>query len=394
MNSVNWTDLKVALEEPDGYRVSIYLSPLMGSDARQNPAQLKALLRGAGDRLRALGVSRSDVEALLAPAMELIEPAATWGKLGRGMAVLLSHNGARIWQLPIECDERCDVGKNFYVLPLIESLAGDIAYFVLAVSQNQVRLLRGTRSEMEEVAVPGLPADRETAVLLEDTERTLHAHVGRAQVPGRGDLMYHGHGGAPDAAKDEIEQYLRAIARAVAKFMVGKADPLLFAGVDYLFPIYEQANTYPHLLPTPITGNPELWSPEELRERAWPLVEPLVQARRDAARTKYGNMTSQDRTATGFEDVLQAAQAGAVETLFIDPNITRRGTFDPDTFAIRVGDSTDADREDLINLAAVLVLRSCGAVDLSSADDIPGGSEISAVLRYPFAVPSGIGHDQ
>ena len=265
-----------------GRRVSgVYLLVAIdGRRARQNSAQLKTLLRSADDQLRAYGVSRSDVQALLAPAKELIEPAASWGKLGRGMAVLLSQNSVRIWQLPIQCDERCEVGTNFYVLPLVESLTTDIAYFLLAVSQNQVRLLRNTRSETEDVAVPDLPADRETAVLLEDTEQTLNAHVGRTQVPGRGDLMYHGHGGAPDAAKDEIEQYLRAIERVVAQFMAGKTEPLLFAGVDYLFPIYEQANTYPHLVPTPITGNPELWSPKELRERAWPLVEPLVQ--RDA----------------------------------------------------------------------------------------------------------------
>jgi hypothetical protein len=392
MNSVNWTDLRSALEEPDGYRVSIYLSPLTGAETRQNPAQLKNLLRQADEQLRALGVRRSDVEALLAPAMELIAPAATWGKLGPGMAVLLSHHGARMWQLSIACEERCEVGKNFYILPVIKSLAGEIAYFVLAVSQNQVRLMRGTLGEMEEVAVPALPADRETAVLLEDAQRTLHAHVGRAQVPGRGDLMYHGHGGAPDATKDEIVQYLRAIERAVAQFMVGRTEPLLFAGVDYLFPMYKQVNTYSHLLPTPITGNPELWSPQELRERAWPFVEPLVEARGDAAHAKYGDMIPQGRTAAGLEDVLSAAQAGAIETLFIDPSVTRRGTLDPETFAVRVDESADADSEDLINLAAVLVLRSSGGVELSSADDVPGGDVISAVLRYPFAVPSGAGH--
>ena len=104
-------------------------------------------------------------------------------------------------------------------------------------------------------------------------------------------------------------------------------------------------------------------------------------------------MTSQGRTATGLEDVLPAAQAGAIETLFIDPNVTRCGTVDPETFAVRIGDSADADSQDLVNLATVLVLRASGTIELSSSDELPGEGEISAVLRYPFAVPSGIGHD-
>jgi hypothetical protein len=391
MKSIRWPELTGILEEREGHLVSIYLSPLLGAESRQNSVQLEGLVRTAERRLQELGVPRSGIESLLAPAMALIEPAAEWGELGRGMAVLLSQSGARIWQLPIACHERCEVGKTFYILPLIEWLASEMDYYVLAVSQNQVRLLQGTGSEMEEVAVPGLPADRETALLVEDSERTLHAHVGRPQVPGRGDLLYHGHGGAPDVAKDEIEQYLRAIERAVAQFLVGRTEPLVFAGVDYLFPIYRRANTYSYLLPTPITGNPELWSPKELSDRSWPLVEPLVQARRDEVRTKYGDMISQGRTATGLEDVLPAAQAGAIDTLFIDPSVTRRGTFDSDAFAVRIDDSEGADSEDLINLAAVLVLRSSGAVELSSSDDIPGGDEASAVLRYPFTVPSESG---
>jgi hypothetical protein len=391
MDSLNWADLRRILDESDGTRVSIYLSPLIGAESRQNPAKLKALLRQAGERLGARGVRPSEVDELLAPATELVEQGATWGQFGRGMAVLLSQNGARTVQLPVPCDERCEVGANFFVLPLIEALAGDIVYFVLAVSQNQVRLFRGSRSEMEEVAVPGLPADRETAVLLEDTERTLQAHVGQSQVPGRGDLMYHGHGGAPDASKDEIEQYFRAIDRAVAQYLAGRREPLLFAGVDYLFPIYQEANTYANLVPELIPGNPELWSPKELLERAWPLIEPLGHAERDVARSKYGDMISKGRTAAGLEDVLPAAQAGAVETLFIDSRITRRGRFDPDSVAVQFDNSTNEGSEDLINLAAVLVLRSSGTVELAAADDIPGGCEAAAVLRYPFAVASGTG---
>jgi len=45
-----------------------------------------------------------------------------------------------------------------------------------------------------------------------------------------------------------------------------KKAPLVLAGVEYLFPIYQEANTYPDLVEEGITGNPENLKPEELHD--------------------------------------------------------------------------------------------------------------------------------
>jgi hypothetical protein len=202
--------------------------------------------------------------------------------------------------------------------------------------------------------------------------------------------MYHGHGGAADAAKDEIEEYLRAIDRAVTKYLGSRKDPLVFAGVDYLFPIYQQVNSYQHLMSTPVAGNPELWSMDELRDRAWSIVEGLVVARRAAERVRYGNRIAIGCTSDRLEDILVAAHAGAVETLFVDPSVKRLGVFSPESSAVRIDDVRQSDSEDLINLAAVLVLRAGGAVEPLQSGEIPGGGEIAAILRYPVMVSSAI----
>jgi hypothetical protein len=365
------------------------MTPQMGANTRQNPARLKNLLRTAEEKLVAQGMPAREAEQLLAGAFEPLEPTYDWGQLGRGMAMFAGERGSHFWRLPTACTERCEVGRSFYILPLVQSLADDATYYVLAVSQNEVRLLSGSQHELEQVEVPGLPANRAAEALLEDREKTLQAHLGRPQVPGKGDLMYHGHGGAPDASKDEIEGYFRSIDRAIAKFMRDKTEPLVFAGVEYLFPIYQQVNGYRRLLPTPVTGNPEVWSQEEIRDRAWPVVAELVESRRDAERARYGDRISAGQTSDELEKILVAAHAGAVETLFIDPRGECLGVFLSETSTVRIDDSPQPDSEDLINLAAVLVLRASGVVEPLESNEIPGDGAMAAILRYPLAVESG-----
>jgi hypothetical protein len=391
METLQRSDLPTLVEDHgEDYAVSIYLTPQVGADSRQNPVRLKNLLRSAEEKLLSMGMRSADAQQLLAPAINLVEPAADWGQFGRGIAVFAGQTGIHCFNVPNSCRERCEVAKTFYVMPLVQSLAEQRSYYVLAVSQNQVRLLHGIQNEMHEVEVAGLPLDRASSVLLEDREKTLQAHLGQSQVPGRGDLMYHGHGGAPDASKHEIAEFLRAIDRVVAKYLRDKTEPLLFAGVEFLFPKYQQANTYPRLLPTSITGNPELWSLDEFRQKAWPLVEPLIESRRLEELARYGNLISQERTADRLEDILVAADLGAIETLFVDPSVERRGVFTAGTSTVRIDDPPRPESEDLINLAAVLVLRSSGTVEPLASSDIPGDDEIAAILRYPFAVGSAL----
>ncbi|MEX0612330.1 MAG: hypothetical protein WD229_09425, partial [Pirellulales bacterium] len=258
-------------------------------------------------------------------------------------------------------------------------------YYVLAVSQNDVRFFRGTRGEMEHVTVPELPTSRDAAVPLDDADPGLQAHSARPYLGRTKEgMVFHGQGGAPDAAKPRIFEFFRAIDAALSPTLRLATEPLVFAGVDYLFPIYQEANTYQHLLPTPVTGNPELWSPDELRQRAWPLVESVVRERRECEVAKYGNRIPQGRSSDQLDEILIAADAGAIDTLFIDPAARRTGTFEPEQLRVDVDDRPQEEREDLINLAATLVLRNNGTVEPLATGDVPGGGVIAAVLRYVF----------
>jgi hypothetical protein len=246
-------------------------------------------------------------------------------------------------------------------------------------------MFHGTRYQIDQREIAGLPASLRAALHYDPREGMYQTHSAGAQLPGKEGLVFHGQGGEVDAAKVELTAFFREIDRALAGELRMQTDPLVFAGVDYLFPNYQEVNSYPHLLPKHISGNPELWNAADIRERAWPIVESTLRARREVELAKYGRRVAQGRTANRLDEILVAAHAGAVETLFIDPAVRRTGTFERELLTVHVDKEPQHQSDDLINLAATLVLRNNGAVEPLASGNVPGGGVMAAVLRYPFS---------
>ncbi|MCE2703319.1 MAG: hypothetical protein LW859_39355 [Anabaena sp. 49633_E8] len=61
-----------------------------------------------------------------------------------------------------------------------------------------------------------------------------------------------------------MEKLCYVVDSALHKKLRGEKAPLILAGVEYLLPIYRQANTYPYLAETGITGNAEILKMQEL----------------------------------------------------------------------------------------------------------------------------------
>ena len=64
-------------------------------------------------------------------------------------------------------------------------------------------------------------------------------------------------GGVTDDTKENLLKYFRLIDRGLHDLFEDERAPLVLAGVEYLFPIYREANTYPRLIEEGIPGNPQ-----------------------------------------------------------------------------------------------------------------------------------------
>lgn len=383
MDLVHRSDLRTLMRPYPGPCVSIFLpTHRAGEEVRQDPIRFGNLLRDAEGRLLEMGLRRPEAGEFLAPAEALLKDPFFWRHQGDGLAVFLGAGIHRRFRLPIEVQELVVVSDRFHVRPLLSLLTGDCRYYLLALSQNEIRLLQGTRHRVDEVDLEDVPDGLAGALKLDDGERQLQFHTRTPSSGGRRPAIFHGHG-AEDDAKDRILRYFRQIDAGLRDVLSQETAPLVLAGVEYLFPIYREANTYAHLLGEGVAGNPEELRPEELHRRAWPVVEPHFRAERESSSSRYRQLAGTGRTAADPLQIVEAAIHGRVEVLFVAAGEHVWGTIDPETAEVRMREGEpEAGDEDLLDLSAIHTFLNGGAVYAPAADDLPEIPPAAAILRY------------
>jgi len=350
---------------------------------QQNPTRFKNLLAQAEARLASeYGKAPPEIEALLRPVMPLVNDAEFWRHQSDGLALFLTDEGDMTeYRLSLRFEEMVVLSDRLYVKPLLPILSGDGRFYVLALSQNKVRLLQGARYTMDELELKNIPQSLEDALDLDDTERHLHHTAVRAGGAGPGLLRSHGVGKG-ELEKEQIRRYFRVVNRGVCDFLGNSRAPLVLAGVEYLHPLYKEVNTYSHLVSDGIRGNPEEWSQADLHALAWPLVEPIFTQERQQALDAYHQLAPKNGASTQLETIIPASFYGRVDTLFVQLDGQLWGQFDGSTGALELHDTMMPGDRELLDYAAVCTLANGGTVYALDASEMPGDAPLAAVLRY------------
>ncbi len=387
MDILTRAELEQLMLKEQPWCVSIYLpTHRVGVETQQDPIRLKNLLREAERLLAVQGVGTHDVQKMLEPASRLLQDSDFWQHQSDGLAIFLSSNGIRRYRLPLKFEELVVVVDHFHLKPLLPLFTGDGRFYILALSQNKVRLLDGTRYTVSEVDIEQVVSSLAEALPAADHQASLQLHTSGSVggMAGTGSVTFHGQGEGSESAKHDLLRYLRLVADGLTESLQGDRVPLVLAGVEYLLQIYKEVNTYPHLIDTVITGNPDQLSADELHHSAWDIIRPLFQVANEEAVAHYQQLVGQasERAATTLEKIVPAAYQGRVETLFVAVGVQHWGVFDPVTNVIDVHDHMESGDEPLADLAAVQTYLKGGTVYAVEPDKVPGGTSAAAVLRY------------
>lgn len=377
--------LRELIETRSSECVSIYLPTHRAApDSHENPIRFSNLLGQAEHQLRDAGLKSATVKALLEPAAALKGDTHFWTHQRDGLAVFVAEDFFRTFRLPRSFREKAAVDDHFHVAPLLPALQNNGRFHVLAVSQKSCRLFSGDRDQFEELVVESLPDDLKSA-LGWSRERQLNLHSMQHRPHHRsGDdtAMYHGH---DDETKHQADlaAYFRKVDAALKKALNGDDAPVVFAGVESSFPAYCDVSSLKQLVDTPLTGNPDDLSEQELHRKAWAIVEPLFlasqQERLDAYRGREVHGTATDDLPT----ILSAARDGLVETLLVRAGASQWGTFsDESGSTIQNNVQQDGD-VDLIDLATLRTLSTGGEVLVFETDELPNECAVAALLRAP-----------
>ena len=382
MDEVSNDDLGTLIRTTEGPCVSIFMpTHRKGAEVQQDPIRLKNLLRDAEQQLVQQGTRSTDALEMLQPAQALVPDDLFWNHQAEGLALFAGREWWRAYRVPFPLEQLCAVSGRFLVKPLLRLFAGDGRFLILALSQNQVRLLEGTRYRVTPLPTAGLPASLADALRFDQPERQLQLHVGTTTGTG---AIFHGQGTGTDDAKDAIKRYFQQVDRGLHALLRDRHAPLLLAGVEYLHPIFRDVSTYPHLLSKGLTGNPDRLAPEELHAQAWAIVGPHFEVEQQDALAAFRQYVGTGRASSDLATVVRAAIDGRVERLLVVGDAHAWGRVDPETSeAVLGGDVRSAQfDQDLLDLAAVETVLKGGRVYPVEAAVLADVGTVAGVFRY------------
>lgn len=378
----DWNDVTALRDKRDGPCVSIYMpAHRRGRDAEQDPLRLRNMLDTATEELRSLGARGGVIAALLEPARELLGERPFWSQQQDGLALFLALGWARILRLPFDTPELLCTSSRFHVRPLVFGLEPDQEFFVLALNRRDIRLFRGSRFDLDEVELTGIPAGLDDVLSIVEPQRHFQARTG-TRTGDRSTSVFHGHGLVRDADDERLLEYFRAVDRGVIAALRGSESPLVLAGIDYLMPLFREATGYRHVLEKTAGGNADVLGEERLHARTWSLVEPIAAAAAHAERERYDERAAKGQGSRSLQRVLEAALQGRVETLFVANEEVRWGRFDDQTGKARQHDDRRPGDEELLDRALVETMATGGHAYALTRGEMPEQSAVAAIFRY------------
>ncbi|MEO1060119.1 MAG: hypothetical protein AAFZ07_01785 [Actinomycetota bacterium] len=374
-------ELRQLAEASDEHCISIYLpTHRIGREAAADRIRFKNAVAGARRDLLALGLRSPVADALLGGADALTHDERLWSHLDAGLAVFASATLHRAHRLPGPVPELVVVSDRFHIKPLVPLTASDETFHVLALSQSDVRVFRGTRYELTELELGSIPHDLATALRFDDRESQLQSHGAQRTGTGRVARRFHGHGVGVDTKDADLGRFLAAVDDGLAELVGDRPAPLVLAGVDSTVARFRALSSHPRIVRGEIEGSAAALTAAELHARSWPLVQEVFLTPRRRALAAV-----EDRVAQVVETLAVAVVAaldGRVSSVFVPAGVQRWGRIDAERRRVEEhADRIPGDR-DLLDAVAVETLTHGGEVFVVEPSEMPLGAGVVALLRY------------
>ena len=350
---------------------------------QQDPILFGNLVKALQDSLEQR-LPTEEIQPLLKPFLDLADNRDFWDHTLDGLAILGGKDTFRIYKLQRPVAALAVVADSFHVKPLIRILQSADRYQVLGLSRHEVKLYEGNRDGLDAISLhPAVPATLTDALGQELTDPHLtvasYGGVGGSQAP-----MHHGHGGRKAEVDIDTERFFRIVDREVLKHHSQPSGlPLILAALPEHHHLFHEISKNPLLLPESIATHPDsLPSIDDLRQRAWQLMEPRYLARLADLVEAFGDARSKGLADDDPAQVAKAVVGGRVATLLIEAQREVPGRINAETGDIELGQLSDPDVNDMLDEMGSLALKMGGQVVVVPAERMPTKTGIAAIYRY------------
>jgi hypothetical protein len=349
----------------------------------QNALTFKNLLREAE---KALGQNKEWKQSggEILGKLAALDTQDFWQKQRDALAVFASPDFFRWWQFAESMPALATVAETFHTKGLVKLLQGEVRYYVLALTKENISLFEGNRETLDVVNVPGMP--RGMRDLEEKSfESSMSAKTTSAAPGAGGGTIMFGSGRAShtNELKDELKGLFRMVDKALMHVTHDQRAPLILATFDQHHGMFHEVSKNPALLDERIEGDPDKMTLAEIRKRAVALLKPRrEQALKDIAAT-YGTAAAHNRGTNYLPNISKAAVYGRVQTLLIEDGRQISGKLDRKTGEITgMSSSPQADGQDLLDDVGELVLAAGGNVYVLPKSVMPTDVGVAAIYRY------------
>ncbi len=346
--------------------VSIYTpSGPLPEDGERARIELKNQLREVVSQLEAADAGRPVIEHVKESVESLLQDTLFWQYQSKSLAVFINDDMLETYRLPNEFTATVDIADRFYIKPLLRTITFPQSAYVLALSQNNVRLVKVTAdTPARELQPTDLPSDIDSYLNLDLSGR---ATFGRGTEDG--DLR--------------AQQFTAAINKALLPVLRNEKLPLILASADPLASAYRRTNSYKFLADETISGNPESLSAEDLAAKARPILDELYAAEIAQVREDFRAKAAQGLGSTDLAHIARAAVYNAIDTLMVDIDQRIAGYIDENTAEVVESEGDDASNYGVGDEVLRRTLIVNGKVYAVRADDMPDGASLAATFRYP-----------
>lgn len=361
------SDLSITITMPTHMR---------GEDTKQDPIRLKNLISKASELIISKGGTQSQADKLLQPASDLLRKPLFWAHVEYGLVLYISKDKFDLHQLPYPVQEQAYVADHFLITPILPMISMDGSFFVLAVSRQNLRLLRCTRNEVADVTPAGIPTSVED-YLEEDPEKQLQFHTGTHGQK----AMYFGHNANEEDKMIVVEQFFREAERSITNRLKSEGDPLIAVGLSDNINLYKKINNYPRLMSDVIKTNPNDLSDKQLKDMGWEFVRTYFLEEMYKSLENF-ETKSAEKFSNNLEEIIEATVMGKTSSIFISTGEARWGYYDEAHNAVQFSSSPNGRDVDLLNWLSIKGLKMGCKVWLLPKEEMPAQSTVAAEFRF------------
>lgn len=350
--------------------VSIYLKTTpVTQEVEGSRIEFGNHVREAQVQLQDAGFDKRRLAALLNSLNDLLDDNEFWRFQANSLAVFATPDSIRTHRLANDLTSMVQVSDRFHLKPLLRAITFPHSAFILALSENAVRLVEMHADLPPEVVkVPAMPKDAASS-------------IGKSTL---NDRSFSGRIHGSEGQNVRFQQYVRHVDAALRQVLAGREMPLVLAATGRLASLFAQICSYPHLLNETIADSPDRLSEAELAAKARLLLDRAYASEIAELHALFEKRSSENRAMTDISDAARMATFGGIQTLLVDIDSVVPGFVDDEDGSVTFVEQDDAKAYGVLDEIVARALAGGARIMGVRRDDIPGGKELAAILRYPI----------